>query len=299
MLRLLMGLGLLACGSSPPAAPTNGHTTTSELAALERPDSGSRGARPVVRSGELVMGLDATRTLIARRMAVPDHADPPFRATVALWESGPVAHRLPWHYDDVFIAHAALLPGGGLAVIDAPGRLVLLDSPQSAPRIVAEGANGPIGVSPDGERITFVYGDMPDFELVEVTRAGGPPRAVTTALAPVWCGAPGRANGSAVFASGSGGEAGAWISSPGESPWRVAGVPFPSGLSAPHAVALGDRDVYVYETEVGIAVLDVRGSLVHSTQSGRAPFLHGDGTLEYLTSAGWQSIVLSARAVTP
>jgi hypothetical protein len=253
----------------------------------------------VVQPSELVLDLDATRTLVARPMTVPDHADPPFRATVALWESGKDARRIPWHYDEVFIAHAALLPRGGLAVIDADGRLMQLDSPMGAPTLVARHATGPIGVSPNGDTITFLYGEMPDFELHEVERSGGSIVAVTRGLAPVWCGAPGRERGSFVFASGSGGEAATWLARSGDLPRRVPSVPFPSGLIAPDVAALGGRDVYVLESEGGIAVIDATGTLVHLVPVGRAPFLQPDGTLEYATSAGWQATMLTVRASTP
>jgi hypothetical protein len=297
--RLLVGLTLLSCGGSPAAPAPSASSTANERAPLVGRDVAARLVRPTVRPGERVLDVDASRTLVARPMSVPDHADPPFRAMVALWESGAEARRVAWHYDDVFIAHAALLPGGGLAVIDAEGRLLVLDAPDATPRLVAEGASGPIGVSPDGGRITFVHGEMPDFELHEIAHSGGPSRAVTKGLAPVWCAAPGREPGSAVFASGAGGDAGTWLLSPGAPPRRVAGLAFPSGLIAPDAVALGDRDLYVYETEADIAVVDALGTLVEMVPAGRAPFLHHDGTLEYLTSGGWQSKALAGRRVAP
>lgn len=296
---LLSGLSLLACSASSPEAGPTGPNNASFSAPLERRVTPRPSIRPAVRPDELVLDLDATRTLVARPMEAPDHADPPFGATVTLWESAPDVRRMPWHFDGVTIGHAALLPGGGLAVIDAEGRLLHLDAPTATPRLIADRVTGPIGVSPDGDRITFARGEMPDFELHEVKLTGGEARPVTRGLAPVWCGAPGRKPGTHVFASGFGGDASTWLALPGEAPRRLPGVPFPSGLVAPDARLLHGEDVFVHETEGGIAIVDARGTLVLSIPVGRAPFLHPDGTLEYLTSTGWRRATAATRGVTP
>ncbi len=129
------------------------------------------------RKGWELLDVDATRALGATRAPVDAHelAFPPLRLTLTTYdEDQPL---------DGLALDARLVPGGDSVLVLAADRTLWRWTPSHATRLDSDVVPG-LAVSPDGLRVAYAKGALPELDVWEATLDRGPPRAVTSAEGP-------------------------------------------------------------------------------------------------------------------
>jgi hypothetical protein len=244
--RSLVATGALVACTGGLVACTGGHSEASATGAEALSDPSSVAMPLGVRAAEPETLLDRRSdgaTLLGTVLAAPLGGDPErvlmLRTTLPALDGRRVL-------DARFAGAGVVLLGADhvLRFVDANGRETELDARAEAPLSVA------------GERVAYVRGEMPFFELARADVRTSAVEELTNGLAPVWSPALSADGTEVVFATSASGR-------PTLMRLRASGdletLPSARTPSSPHAPQW-DGDLLTFEDEAGRVTLDVTGN---------------------------------------
>lgn len=219
------------------------------LAACERPASGGADARlgpaeltaaPAQDADEVVLDTRADgAALFGRLEAYPENADPDRVLTLRVVGAASEALEGARVLDARFAASGVVVldEAHELALVRDDGTRVLLDT----------GVEGPLSV--EAERVAYVRGEMPEFELAIADLRALEARTLTQGMAPAWSPALSTDGREIVFVSGAGGSPRLYrVDASGGSPRALApSARFPTAPVAPR----WEGGVLRFEDELG------------------------------------------------